>query len=107
MLFFECPYEVLEKRIMGRAKYSGRSDDNLLSIKLRFDTFKAETLPTVDYFKSRDKCALVDASQERTIVYDLLKQSLAEHTNQELADKPLTEKSEILLGLRSYPKKEQ
>ena len=36
MLYFECPYSVLEKRILGRAKYSGRSDDNVESVKLRF-----------------------------------------------------------------------
>lgn len=106
MLFFECPYSVLEKRIMGRAKYSGRSDDNIESVKLRFDTFKEETLPTVEFFKSKNKCTLVDASLERTAVYDLVKNSLSEHTERELTDNPLTEKSEILLGLRPYPKKE-
>ena len=47
MLYFECPYPVLEKRILGRAKYTGRTDDNVESLKLRFDTFKQETLPTV------------------------------------------------------------
>ena len=52
MLYLECPYDVLEKRILGRAKYSGRVDDNVESMKLRFDTFKAETLPTVELFKS-------------------------------------------------------
>ena len=34
MLYLECPFEVLEKRILGRAKYTGRSDDNIESIKL-------------------------------------------------------------------------
>jgi len=56
MLYFECPYEILEKRILSRAKYSGRSDDNVESMKLRFDTFKAETLPTVQEFKDKNKC---------------------------------------------------
>jgi UMP-CMP kinase len=45
MLFFECPWEVQEERILGRAKYSGRSDDNPESLKKRFVTFKEETLP--------------------------------------------------------------
>jgi adenylate kinase len=106
MLYFECPYIVLEKRILGRAKYSGRSDDNVASIKLRFDTFKAETLPIVELFKSKGKCVEVDTSQSRQAVYDLVVSSLAEHTAKELAEKPLTERSEILLGLRPYPKKQ-
>jgi len=105
MLFLECPYEVLEKRIMGRAQYSGRSDDNVESMKLRFDTFKTETLPIVELFKAKGKCVEIDTSQDRQAVYDLVKEQLAEHTDSELADKPLTERAEILLGLRPYPKK--
>ena len=103
MLYLECAYEVLEKRILGRAKYSKRSDDNLETMKLRFDTFKEETLPTVEYFKSKDKCFKINAAQERTSVYDELKKHLDEYTDKHLANMPLSEKSEILLGLRSYP----
>jgi len=105
MMYFECPYGVLEKRIMGRAKYSGRSDDNLESIKLRFDTFKEETLPTVEHFKIKTKCIEVDASLERLAVYEILKSNLTEHTDEAMAANPFTEKSEMLLGLRPYPKK--
>jgi adenylate kinase family enzyme len=106
MLYFECPYPVLEKRILGRAKYSGRSDDNIESVKLRFDTFKAETLPTVELFKSKNRCVEIDTSQDRQSVYDLVTKNLAEHTDSELAAKPLTERAELLLGLRPYPSKE-
>lgn len=102
MLYFECPYPVLEQRILGRAKYSGRSDDNVESIKLRFDTFKAETLPTVELFKSKNKCEIIDTSQDRQAVYALVKSNLAEFTNNEFAAMPLTERSEMLLGLRPY-----
>lgn len=107
MLYFECPYAVLEKRILGRAKYSGRSDDNVESMKLRFDTFKAETLPTVELFKSKNKCVEVDTSQDRQAVYALLGSNLAEYTDGKFAAKPLSERAEILLGLRPYPKKEK
>ena len=41
----------------------------------------------------------------RRDVYDLVMKHLAEHTDQEHASKPLTERSEILLGLRPWPKK--
>lgn len=106
MLYFECPYEVLEKRILGRAKYTGRSDDNLASLKLRFDTFKEETLPTVDLFKGQDKCVVIDTSQGRQAVYTLVANNLAEHTNKEFSAQPLTERSEMLLGLRPFPSKQ-
>jgi adenylate kinase family enzyme len=103
MLYFECPYDVLEQRILGRAKYSGRSDDNIESVKLRFDTFKAKTLPTLEVFKSLDKVAMIDASQGREEVYAVVIDKLGAHTDPELAAQPLTEHSEILLGLRPYP----
>ena len=102
MLYFECPYEELEKRILGRAKHSGRTDDNVESIKLRFDTFKAETLPTVELFKSKGRCVEVDTSVERSLVYELVKQQLSEHTEAALLSQPLTAKAEMLLGLRAY-----
>lgn len=105
MLYLECPYDVLEQRILGRAKYSGRSDDNVESMKLRFDTFKAETLPTVEFFKKQNKCLEIDTSLDRTAVYELVVQGLAEYTDQSLASNPLTERSEILLGLRPYPER--
>ena len=106
ILYFECPYAVLEQRILGRARYSGRSDDNIESIKLRFDTFKAETLPTVEHFKSKNKCVEVDTSQDSQTVYSLVASNLAEYTDPKFADKPLTERAEMLLGLRPYPKQE-
>jgi UMP-CMP kinase len=107
MLYFECPYDVLEERILGRAKYTGRSDDNVESLKLRFETFKAETLPTVELFKSKDRCVEVDTSQDRQTVYDLVVSHLAEYTDGKLAARPLTERAEMLLGLRPYPRQEK
>ena len=106
MLYFECPYSVLEQRVLGRAKFSGRSDDNVESMKLRFDTFKAETLPLVEYFKSKNKCVEIDTGQGREAVYALVREHLAEYTDSEFAQRPLTERAEILLGLRPYPKQE-
>lgn len=104
MLYFECPFPVLEQRILGRARYSGRADDNVEAMKLRFDTFKEETLPTVELFKGKGKCVELDTSQDREAVYALFREQLAPYTDAELIDQPLTEKSEMLLGLRPYPR---
>ena len=103
MLYFECPYAELEKRILGRAKYSGRSDDNVESMKLRFDTYKAETLPTVTLFKSKNKCLEIDTSADRPTVYQKVVAALSQHTDKTLIAEPLCEKAEMLLGLRPYP----
>ena len=105
MLYFECPYAELERRILGRAKFSGRADDNVESIKLRFDTFKAKTLPTLEHFRRLNKVVEVDASQDREAVYAVVTEALASYTDPDLAAQPLTETSEMLLGLRPYPKR--
>ena len=105
MLYFECPYEVLKQRILGRAKYTGRTDDNVESLKLRFDTFKEETLPTIELFKSKKKCVEVDTGQARQAVYDVVVGHLAEYTAIEFVEKPLSERAEMLLGLRPFPNK--
>lgn len=104
MLYFECPYSVLEDRILARAKYTGRSDDNIESVKLRFDTFKAETLPTVEFFKTKNKCVEIDTSQDRQAVYAIVASNLAEYTDPAFKAKPLTPRAEMLLGLRPFPK---
>lgn len=103
MLFFECPYPVLEQRILSRARYSGRSDDNVEAMKVRFDVFKAETLPTVELFRRQNRCIEIDTSQARDAVYEQVRESLAEYTDHDMATKPLTERSEILLGLKPFP----
>lgn len=46
-LIYDCPIDVLEKRIMSRAETSGRSDDNLESARKRFQTFQSQTMPVV------------------------------------------------------------
>ena len=102
MLYFECPFPELKKRILGRAKYTGRSDDNVESLKLRFDTFKAETLPTVELFQSMNKCVEVDTSGDRQSVFELVRNSLSEFTDAQFTDMPLTKRAEMLLGLRPF-----
>lgn len=104
MLYFECPLPELKRRILGRAPFSGRSDDNLQSIQLRFETFKIETLPIIDYFKQRGRCNEIDTSHDRKVVYQCLREHLAVTTDPIDLQRPLCERAEVLLGLRPYPK---
>lgn len=48
VLVYQCPLKVLEERILKRAEDSGRSDDNLESLRKRFHTFEHDTIPIVD-----------------------------------------------------------
>ncbi len=103
MLFFECPLAELERRVMGRSAHTGRSDDNLESLRQRFATFKAETLPMVEYFKKLEKYIEIDTSQDRQLVYRTVCEQLAPHTDADHVSHSLCERAEILLGMRPYP----
>jgi len=45
----------MTERLLGRAKTSGRVDDNEETIKLRLKTFENQTLPVLDSFADRVK----------------------------------------------------
>ena len=47
----------------------------------------------------------VDTGQDRQAVYALVESNMAEFTDEESAAKPLTERAEMLLGLRPFLKK--
>lgn len=45
VLLYDCPQDVMEERLLDRGKTSGRTDDNVESIRKRFKTFHNETEP--------------------------------------------------------------
>jgi len=51
VLSYDCPLSILEQRVMERSKDSGRSDDNLESLRRRFKTFQDETVPVINTLK--------------------------------------------------------
>lgn len=63
LLFFDCPEEVMEKRLLKRGETSGRSDDNIESIKKRFRTFVQQTMPVVQYYEKQNKVVRVGVSR--------------------------------------------
>ncbi|KAF5292816.1 hypothetical protein FQA39_LY13861 [Lamprigera yunnana] len=64
VLYFNCPAEICTARCLMRgATGSGRSDDNLDSLRKRFNTYIKETQPIVDYYRSLDLLREVNASQ--------------------------------------------
>lgn len=80
-LFFECPEEVMLKRLLERGKTSGRADDNIESIKKRFRTFIETSYPVVEYFDKQGK--VVKLSCDRTVddVYSEVKKAIKDKIN--------------------------
>lgn len=72
-LFFDCPEETMQERLLERGKTSGRSDDNEESIKKRFKTFVETSMPVVDYFEKEGRVVKVDARPSPDQVYENVK----------------------------------
>lgn len=62
VLFFDCPEDVMEDRLLERGKTSGRNDDNLETIKKRFRTFQNESMPVVRMFEHAGKVKRISAT---------------------------------------------
>ncbi|KAE9980923.1 bifunctional uridylate/adenylate kinase [Venturia inaequalis] len=74
-LFFDCPEEVMQERLLNRGKTSGRSDDNAESIKKRFKTFVETSMPVVDYFEKEGKVVNIKATRGPDEIYEEVKKA--------------------------------
>lgn len=64
MIAMVIPDEVVIERITGRAKVSGRADDqNIETIKGRIEAYKRQTAVVADYYKAQDKYYEVDGTR--------------------------------------------
>lgn len=45
LIYLRCQLETLEKRLLKRGESSGRSDDNITTIRKRFNTYVQQTAP--------------------------------------------------------------
>lgn len=55
VLYFECPLELMQSRLLKRAETSGRADDNLDTIKKRLATFIDKSRPVIEYYEALEK----------------------------------------------------
>lgn len=61
----------MTKRLLGRAKDSGRADDNAETIKKRLVTFHQQSEPVMGAFKS--KVAKIDANTTPDVIFEKCK----------------------------------
>lgn len=70
VLFFDCPLEICTERCLKRGQGgSGRSDDNLESLKKRFNTYLNETKPIIDHYEALNLVKRIDATKTESEVY--------------------------------------
>jgi adenylate kinase family enzyme len=63
VIFFDCPEEVMESRLLKRGETSGRSDDNAETIRKRFKTFVEQSLPVIEHYEKQGKAYKISATQ--------------------------------------------
>lgn len=71
--------QVLEARLLNRGKTSGRSDDNIESIRKRFKTFQVTTRPVLEAYEAEGKSVTVEADLTPEQVYENIQDVFASY----------------------------
>jgi len=95
VLFFDCPLETMAERLMERGLSSGRSDDNMETIKKRFDTFTNQSMPVLDFYEAHGVATVVSSVPPPEEVYETVVATMTKHKVQPL---PIAEKVVFVLG---------
>jgi adenylate kinase len=61
VVYFDCNLSTLEKRLLRRAQTSGRVDDNIETMRKRFETFYSKSYPVVQHYVKNQRCFTVSA----------------------------------------------
>ena len=69
VLAFEAPESVMLARLVERGKTSGRADDNVASIKKRFETFRAQSQPVIEFYSKLGKVRYVNAERSVEAIF--------------------------------------
>ena len=69
VLFLEAPEELCVQRILSRAATSGRPDDNVESLKKRFQTYINDTMPIIEYYAAKGLVRKVDSIRSPEAVH--------------------------------------
>lgn len=80
VLFFDCPEDVMETRLLKRGKDAGenaRKDDNAESIRKRFHTYKEATMPIINTYDNLCMAHQIVADRPADVVFEDVKEVLA------------------------------
>lgn len=73
MLALDVPDEELIRRILGRGKDSGRSDDSDPAIiRKRIDEYNSKTAPLIEYYRDQNKLQLIDGIGTVEHIFELI-----------------------------------
>ena len=69
----------MQERLLERGKTSGRADDNLETIKKRFDTFTEQSMPVIEHYAKQGKVCTISAVPHPDEVHGTVLKELAAH----------------------------
>lgn len=74
VIVLDCSTDICIQRCLGRGnRSSGRTDDNIESVRKRIVTFHEETLPIIEYYKKLNLVKTVDSSRSPEAVHEEVK----------------------------------
>jgi UMP-CMP kinase len=96
VLFYDCPLDELKRRLLKRGETSGRSDDNEASIVKRFETFRSQSMPVVEWYRGQGILTQISSAQSIEAVWAETQKALASSSTQ--SSGVLEETQEALLN---------
>ena len=79
ILHLECSQEVMTQRLLQRGQTSGRSDDNLESIKKRFVTYENETKEIIKHYTEKGKNCNVNSEGAVEGIFENIREIFKKH----------------------------
>jgi len=76
MLNLQVEEAELIKRLIERGKISGRSDDNLETIKSRLEVYHTQTAPLAEYYIEEDKHVAIKGTGSINEIFDRIKDAI-------------------------------
>lgn len=77
VLFFDCPDAVCIDRCLNRG--TGRTDDNIDSLKKRFNVFYSETMPIVDHYERKCLVRRLNGEKPAELVFEDVREAFADY----------------------------
>lgn len=77
VLFFDCPDSVCIDRCLNRG--TGRTDDNIDSLKKRFNVFYSETMPIVDHYERQTLVRRLNSEKPAELVFEDVRQAFTDY----------------------------
>lgn len=76
MLSLEVPKDELINRLVIRSKYSGRSDDNPVTIQKRIKVYDDITAPVIDFYQKENTYVHIDGVGDRKEVFEKISEQI-------------------------------